>query len=143
MKVPVQETIYVNPDIYQGETGASPITNLSTSNPIVYGENPNANQPILIPIAQSGSTTTTLIDSEIQPIKTTTASTTTNPKGSTTATPIASTTATPSASTTIVPSASTTATPSASSSTSKKSKYLLYGGGALVVGYIVYKLVKK
>jgi hypothetical protein len=36
-----KETIYVNPDIYQGETGTSTIANVPMNTPIVYGENPN------------------------------------------------------------------------------------------------------
>jgi len=41
MRVPERETIYVNPDIYQGETGTSTIANVPMNTPIVYGENPN------------------------------------------------------------------------------------------------------
>lgn len=41
MKAPVEETIYINPDIYQGETGTSAIANVPMHSPIVYGDNPN------------------------------------------------------------------------------------------------------
>ena len=41
MRVPERETIYVNPDIYQGEVGTSTIANVPMNTPIVYGENPN------------------------------------------------------------------------------------------------------
>lgn len=40
MKAP-KEIMYINPDIYQGETGTSAIANISMNSPIVYGENPN------------------------------------------------------------------------------------------------------
>jgi hypothetical protein len=40
MKAP-KEIMYINPDIYQGETGTSAIANVSMNSPIVYGENPN------------------------------------------------------------------------------------------------------
>ncbi len=40
MKAP-KEIMYINPDIYQGETGTSVIANVSMNSPIVYGENPN------------------------------------------------------------------------------------------------------
>jgi|LakMenEpi03Aug12_release.lakeMendotaPanAssembly.Ray.scaffolds.fasta_scaffold24628_17 hypothetical protein len=41
MRVPERETIYVNPDIYQGETGTSAIADVPMNTPIKYGENPN------------------------------------------------------------------------------------------------------
>lgn len=41
MKAPVKQTIYVNPDINQGEVGTSNIANVSMNSPIVYGDNPN------------------------------------------------------------------------------------------------------
>jgi hypothetical protein len=41
MRVPERETIYVNPDIYQGETGTSTIVDVPMNSPIKYGENPN------------------------------------------------------------------------------------------------------
>lgn len=36
-----KEIIYVNPDIYQGETGTSTIANVPMNSPIIYGDNPN------------------------------------------------------------------------------------------------------
>ena len=39
MKAPVREPIYVNPDIYQGETGAT--APKPSSQQVIYGENPN------------------------------------------------------------------------------------------------------
>jgi hypothetical protein len=41
MRVPERETIYVNPDINQGETGTSAIADVPMNTPIKYGENPN------------------------------------------------------------------------------------------------------
>jgi len=41
MKSTLQEPIYINPDIYQGETGTSAIANVPMNSPIIYGENPN------------------------------------------------------------------------------------------------------
>jgi hypothetical protein len=145
MRVPEKETIYVNPDIYQGETGTSAIVNVPMNTPIVYGENPylstnesgqivvNQPTPIITPNTSVGGVKNNLLDLEIEPI-------TPTPSASTTPTPSTSTTTTPSTSTTTTPSASTTTTPSASITPTKKPNYILYGGILLAV-IIAYKLL--
>jgi hypothetical protein len=41
MRVPVAEPIYVNPNVYHGESGTSDMPKSTTTSPIIYGENPN------------------------------------------------------------------------------------------------------
>jgi hypothetical protein len=101
--------------------GASQIVDVPVDTPM----------PIYAPNIPVGGVKTNQLNLEIEPI-------TPNPTESTTTTPSASTTTTPTASTTSTPSASTTA----SIIPRKKPNYLLYGG-AILVAFVVYKLVKE
>lgn len=110
--------------------GASQIADVPVSSPM----------PIYVPNIPVKGVKANLLDLEIEPINTptpitttsgsTTPSTTTSTSGSTITTPTASTTP------------STTGSINGSTTPTKKPNYLLYGGGALVVAYVVYKLVK-
>jgi len=136
MKAPI-ETIYVNPDIFQGESGTSTIINMPTNSHIVYGDNPD------LTTTSSGQTilNTSNIDTEITPIKTNTGvkSSTLTPKPTSTIkeseTPTPITTQT---STSLIDKSGLE-----SGAKSNKMKYLLYGSGALVLGFVAYKLFKK
>jgi len=155
MKSTLQEPIYINPDIYQGETGTSAIANVPMNTPIIYGENPYlstnesgqivVNQPTPISTSNTsvGGVKNNLLDFEIEPItptpSTSTTTSTTSSSSSTTTTP----TATSTTSTTSTSTPSNIGTNEPSMKKNKNMKYLLYGGGTLVVAYIVYKLVKK
>jgi len=130
----VQNTIAPPSDNYNIDSpimnqGASQIVDVPVDTPM----------PIYAPNIPVGGVKTNLLNLEIEPIIP-------NPTESTTTTPSASTTTTPSASTTITPTASTTTTPSTSTNATitprKKPNYLLYGG-AILVAFVVYKLVKE
>jgi hypothetical protein len=122
----VQNTIAPPSDNYNIDSpimnqGASQIVDVPVDTPM----------PIYAPNIPVGGVKTNLLNLEIEPIIP-------NPTESTTTTPSASTTITPTASTTTTPSTSTNAT----ITPRKKPNYLLYGG-AILVAFVVYKLVKE
>lgn len=135
-----KEILFINPDIYEGEKSTSQIADIPVNYPI----------PTNTPNTQVGGVNNNLLDLEIEPINTPTPSTTTTTSTTTSSSPSTSTSPSPSSSTTTSPSSSTTTTPTSSTTpstsgttsakSSKNMKYLLYGGGALVV-IIAYKLL--
>jgi hypothetical protein len=119
-----------NPNL--SNQGTSQIVNIPVDYPI----------PTNVPNIPVNLGNNNLVDLEIQPINTPTASTTTSTTTSPTASTTTSTTTSPTASTTTSPIASTTTSPTGSkkAKSSKNMQYLIYGGGALAV-IIVYKLL--
>ena len=108
------------------------VPNISVNVPNISVNVPNI--PVNVPNVPVNLGNNYLVDLEIQPINTPTASTITSPTASTTTSPTASTTTSPTASTTTSP------TGSKKAKSSKNMQYLIYGGGALAV-IIVYKLL--
>ena len=160
-----QEPIYVSPDFNSGTTiegGVSTIANIPTSTPIIVGTNPNlitneygqtiVNQDIPTPINPTPLTprqsSQQLAQELVDAIKDVASTTTPTPKPTatptTTPTPTSSATTTPTKDLqTIVQDLKEAQNPALKSSKKPNMKYLLYGGGALALGFIAYKLIKK
>jgi hypothetical protein len=142
---------YENPNLDNPNLDNPNLSNQGTSQivniPVDYPISVNVPNVPNVPVNLGNNN---LVDLEIQPINTPTASTITSPTASTTTSTTTSPTASTTTSTTTSPTASTTTSPTASTTTSpigsKKAKssknmqYLIYGGGALAV-IIVYKLL--